>query len=353
MMEFNHCYFHNVAELEEVPGMPGWRLQRFPEKVRHCLSSKGRSKAVQSNGCEIRFVTDSDRVRLTLSAWDEGGSVLIFKGDYFHSKADVKGGRMQTIELEDPERFLGVKPEILSSGSFSPDVWRVYFDRFNAVFHALETFGHDVRPPRPGEMPDLNMLVYGSSITQGAGAMHHYTGYTQRAARRLSLDVVNLALSGSCYCEPELADHIAEKKDWDLIFLEIGVNMRGRFPIDVIRARSAYLLDRILEKHPAKPVFLTTIYPNRATFAADEQEPFTVEEKKTNDWLRQYARDKNHAHLHLLEGGRILTEFSGLTSDLIHPSDDGHILMGERLAGFLAPGVSRLREERRQAREGR
>ena len=41
--------------------------------------------------------------------------------------------------------------------------------------------------------------------------------------------------------------------------------------------------------------------------------------------------------MHLLEGPEILTDVTGLTSDLIHPADEGMIQMGRGLAERRRP----------------
>ncbi|MCS7460654.1 GDSL-type esterase/lipase family protein [Paenibacillus doosanensis] len=339
--------FHNVTELERRELLPGLRLHRFPKRVRHALSENGRTKAVQSNGCELRFVTDAKHVRITLSSLETNGRVLVFRGDFFHSAHTLQAGVIQTISLEIPERFAEVEPERLNNAAFSSRVWRVYCERFGAVFYDIDAFGHEIRPPAREEVPQLTFAAYGSSITQGAGALSHYNGYIQQAARRLQIDALNLGLSGSCHCEPEVADHLAERKDWDLAFLELGVNMRSTFSPEQFEERAGYLLDRLAEKHPDKPIFLTTMYPNRASYFKDRSAVFTENERQFNDVLRRYAASKGAGQLYLLEGSDIMTDFTSLTSDLIHPSDYGHIAMGERLAEMMRPVVEQLLNNKR------
>ncbi|MEC0225885.1 SGNH/GDSL hydrolase family protein [Paenibacillus alba] len=343
-MLHNDVYFHNVSELEQLSYLPGLRLQRFPKQVRHSLTEKGKTKAVQSNGCELRFVTEAKYVQVVLASQDTNGKVLVFKGDFFHSSHELEAGVMTTIPLEEPERFAQVIPEKLNNRAFSANVWRIFCERFNAVFYHIDAFGFPVRPPYPQEMPQLTLLAYGSSITQGAGALSHYNGYIQQAARRLEIDALNLGLSGSCFCEEELSDHIAQRNDWDMVYLEIGVNMRAVVPPEEFQRRASYLLDRIIEQHPQKPVFLTYIYPNRATYFTDYSHAYSEAERRYNEILRQYAAAKNHSFLYVLDGNEIMDDFTSLTSDLIHPSDYGHIRMGEKLADFMLPAVNQLRE---------
>ncbi|NGM81877.1 lipase [Paenibacillus sp. 7124] len=342
-MEEQGVYFHNVSELVHKPHHSGLHLQRFPQHVRIGLSEKGRTKAVQSNGCELRFVTESKHVRVTVGSNDINGSIVVCRGDFFHSQHCLQAGTVTTLHLEEPERFVEVPSDRLNQSGFSSNVWRLHFDRFGAVFYEVDAFGCEVRVPRPDEVPTLTMLAYGSSISQSAGSTHHFNGYLQQSARRLGVDVLNLALSGSCYCETVVADHLAEREDWDFLFLELGVNMRAVVTPEEFKRRVTYLLDHVIERHPDKPVFVTTIYPNRATYFLDESHLLHVQEKIFNKELLQYCESRKHPQLHLLDGAWIMRDLTSLTSDLIHPSDYGHMLMSEHLAKLLRPAVESLR----------
>ncbi|TBL72742.1 lipase [Paenibacillus thalictri] len=341
--------FHNVSELEKRERLPGLRLQRFPRTVRESLNAKARVKAAQSNGCEIRFVTESRYVNVTVSAVESGGFAHVFRGDLYHSSHPLTAGVLHTLHLETPERLAQVSQTVLHNRAYSPDVWRIHFDRVGAVFHEVDAFGCEVRPPESGPLPKLTLLAYGSSITQAAGATNHYNGYIQQAARRLEADALNLGLSGSCYCEREIADFIAGHGGWDAAFLELGVNMRGVFTPEQYEQRASYLLDRVIAENPGKPVFITTIYPNRATFFTNPGDPLAEHERRYNDILRNYAARTPYPDLHLIEGHEIMSDFTSLTTDLIHPSDYGHMLMGEQLAGHMRPAIERLRTMQQQA----
>ncbi|MGG1514294.1 SGNH/GDSL hydrolase family protein [Paenibacillus oryzisoli] len=343
-MLFENMQFHNVEELEPSATLPGFILQRFPKEVRHRFGregdQRGRFIAAMSTGCEIRFVTASPVIRITLSAPITGGDIVVYNGDYVHSVHRLEPGVPTTLHLEAPAGFKEVLPASLRQGGrFSPDVWRVFVSRsylggpgFQVAFHRLETFGYEYRPPLPSEMPARRWIAYGSSITQGSGATVHHQAYIQQAARRLGLDVLNKGMGGSCLCEPEAADFLAAHNDWDVATLELGVNMRGHFTCGEFMARASYLIERMAGQQPGKPIFLLNIFPNSADFLRDAVHPTAVANRDFREALRNMHSQLGLPHLHLLEGESILTDFSALTSDLIHPSDYGHSLMGQRLA---------------------
>ena len=340
---------HNVVELEPLAG-GGVLLRRIPRHVAETLSPLGRMVAEESAGVELRFVTASTSFRLTLSALpsvlqpyeSNGHEVIVFRGGFLHSRHRIESGRpnhLQVINHGGAEPFDRLGPDHRRACGFSPEVWRIFFGRYPAVYHGLETFGHGVRPPTAAEVPSRRWLAYGSSITCGAGASLHHQGYVYHAARRLGVDVINLGLSGSCCCEPEMAAFLADRDDWDLATLEVGVNMRQSHTTQRFRHRVEHLLDRLSEAHPRKAMTLITIYPNAATpgwsaGVAADGEP-TRREAAFNDVLRELVASDRFSGLRLIEGGTVLREPGDLTMDLIHPSDYGHARMGEALAEAL------------------
>lgn len=345
-MIFNNMEFHNVTEMEQVNGLAGWRLRRFPTSVRQSLGGpgydNGRLASQTSTGCEIRFVTSSSIVKMYLTALDADGEVVVYRGDFVHSIHRLQEGRMTSIVLKDPEIFSKVQLEMLDGGSFSPDVWRVTMSRgFSAVFHDVDAMGHDIRPPEAGETPKLRWLAYGSSITHGARASTYSNSYIQQTARRLGVDVLCNGLSGACMCESEMTDYIATRGDWNFATLELGVNMRQRFTSEQFEERVRYLLSKMMQHHHDKPIVMISIYPNSATFLRDTQDLNRIRNQQFNEILLRLHEELAHPNLHFIEGSEILTDITGLTTDLLHPSDYGHMLMGENLARRLK-GIVRL-----------
>lgn len=55
--------------------------------------------------------------------------------------------------------------------------------------------------------------------------------------------------------------------------------------------------------------------------------------------LRDLIPELNHKQLYLVEGSEVLTDYSGITKDLIHPGDYGHMEMGRNLAEIIREKV--------------
>jgi hypothetical protein len=330
-MIFESIEFFGAVELTER--FNGLQLQRIPEKVRDRLNPRARWNSQMTNGLEIRFVSDTPHVRLFLSSLEGDADVEVYCGDFHHSTYSLKPGGPCCIHVEAPERFKEIKYEALQGRMFSPNVWRFILPATQTVFHELETYGAEIRPPSADEQPALNWLAYGSSITAG--------GYVRNAACLMGVDSINLAMGGACHCEAELADFIADRGDWDFATFELGVNMRDIFPVEEFTSRVNYLIKQTLEKNKEKPVFLITTFPNMEDFEK-EKSPAGERQKKYNEILRK-AAEKGVENLYLIEGYELMPDFCSLSKDLIHPSKSGHAQIAGNLAGKISPYLEKLK----------
>lgn len=324
--------FFDIAELKSNEN-GGKSLLRFPFKTIEKMYSEYSASACK--GCEIRFVTNSKKLELEISSDDDSNAkVMIYRGDYYIKTCPLKAKERTVIKLEEPERFSWVEKSALVKKRFSPDVWRIVFDTGLASFYSLNAFGGSVRPPKTDEVPSKKWLAYGSSITYGELAFLNTSSYIQQSAYRLNVDVLNKGCSGACAVENVTADYFS-KEDWDFITLEIGVNMRNVITPEEFKNRTVYMVDKLKETHPDKKIFVITILPNHSIRTIVNNE-YTKDHIAFNNILTELcsARYKD-SNVVMIRGEELLPDFCGLTSDLIHPSDYGHIMIGEKLSGIL------------------
>jgi hypothetical protein len=322
--------FHNTPAPEPSPAGSGWILPRYPRNTYNTLESPGFLTAQESTGVELRFVTKARHLRVFVSALTQDSEVTVFKGDFPHLVQKIPQGSVQCIHLTPPDLFDRVQPGALLH-RFHPDVWRIIFDRGTMVFHGIDAFGADIRRPRADEKPDLRWLAYGSSITHSSR-----NGYPHRAAALLNVDVQNKGQSGSCYLEASAAEFLATGCDWDFATLELGVNVRTTFSPEEFEKRARHLVARCTAAKPGRPVVLVTIFRNAAHHLAVPDE-ITARQNAFDEILRQLAREYAGRQVHVIEGTDIVNDLSGLSSDLLHPSDYGHARMAENLARALRP----------------
>lgn len=335
--------FH-AGELREAPGFRGVQLARIPKEIGDRLNQRGKFIAADSVSTEIRFVTDAPMIELSLSAVKpEFGldllEVRVFFGNFeIPTNFWLKPGVVTTLRLT-PQN-LGIrkiKPEFLRKGpgiGFAPNVIRLTPQRGGLIYCGINTFGAAVRPPLPEEKPAKSCLFYGSSITNST-----LEGFPVVAGKALGVDVINLGMSGSCHIEPELADWMAAREDWDLAVIELGINAMAMTP-EEFRGRADHLLDAFTSRHPRKPLVLLTIFPSfaRSEFLIEPKEQEEDRDAQFCEILRElHARYAKKGKVHLIEGKDILTDLTGLGADFLHPKSYGHALMGLNLARRLAP----------------
>lgn len=337
-MIYRDIEFFNVEELLAVEGLPGLRLYRYPKALAESLGEpwqhNARFRAQRAHGCELRFVTQARCFDLALTAYEHDIDIQIFRGDRILQKNTLPAGQTTVLHIEAPPLEEQVDPAALQGGRFPSRVWRVLCGMNGYLhFNGLDTYGWPCRPPQPDEQPATRWLAYGSSITCGSVTTVYTNAYINQTARRLGWDVLNKGLSGSCFCEAQTADYLGGQPV-DYMSLELGVNMAPSFSAAEYARRVEYLLRAVRENQQVQNFFVIDSFPNygllhrdRALPAARHYEPF---KQITRRLTAQAAQaDPRFVSLH---GEDILPDTGGLSCDLLHPSDEGHILMGQALA---------------------
>ena len=328
--------FHNIHSPEPWEFGPGMLLPRYPRHVREAMNEGGRVQSAQATGVELRFATKATNIRVYLSSPEIDGEVTVFCGGFQHSAHKLPAGLPVCIHLTPPDRFPVVTPETIRTGPFSPEIWRIIASRSTLVFRGLNTYGHAVRPPTAEEKPRLKWLAYGSSITHSS-----WKGYPQQAAWRLGVDVQNKGLSGSCHVEDTTANFLARQCDWDFATLEMGINMREKFTAEEFARRARYIVEEFTTAKPGQPVVLITVFPNNVQYQTPPP-PAWEREQAFNESVRSLAKEFASRNVHLVEGSEVLGEFTNWGIDLLHPSEFGHVRMGENLANALKPIIAGL-----------
>ncbi len=341
MLIHDNIGFHNVAELHDDGD--GLRLQRVPELVRQQLNENAAARMLAAAGTEIRFVSTADRICITLSATGDAELIPFFGPLQGKERFQIPAERT-IFEIERPERLKMMDERTQTGLWFSPDVWRLTLrgprgagGRPEIRYHGID--GEALRAPNDDETPRIRYLAYGTSITQGAAASAGHLTYAAQTAALLQADLINLGVGGAAWCEPVLADYIAERDDWDIATLELSVNMVGAgFSDDEFRERVTYMLDRVARTNTGKPVVCITIFPHFRDFSGDPAAADHVERFRTI--LRETHASLGHPNTTLIEGADMLADPAGLTVDLLHPGDAGMTQMATHLATRMKPMLS-------------
>lgn len=335
-MIHDNLEFHNIAELVNVDGFEGLRLQRATEKLRAQLNEGAAGVLLSPADCEIRFriAEGKESAKITLSS-ESRTTVYVYYGP-FQGPSFELGTEPQELEIKPHKRISQlIELDAYPEAKYYPGLVRICFGGPYPEPVFYHGHGGGVCPPLPGDTPEKTYMSYGTSITHGTGLAGAAISYPSHVAWRLGYDLKNFGSSGCCLCEKPLADFLAEQ-DCDLVTLEISVNMVGSHTGDEFKERAGYLVKKLADADPERPVVCMTIFPH----FRDIDDSFCPPDQKSSPQefrqiLRDIVKDLDRPNIKLIEGTDLIPDISALTCDLIHPGARGMVQIGERLSQKL------------------
>lgn len=333
------CALHNVAQTRLVEA-GGIAFSRVPEAIRSQLNPWAQVRMHHAAMCEIRCVIEGEAIEVDLKALDDQDAVeaLVFFGDFDTGRRLRTMGESTTLRVE-RSWFLTIPGADLAPTAFAPAVCRVVFTQGQPVVLGMRG---QCRAPRRAELPALRHLAYGTSITERHNAQPGHLAYAPQLAWRLGADHINLGSAGSAHCEAAIADHIAERDDWDFCTLGLSTNMNG-FELAEFRQRVGYLVRRVAEADPARLVVCISLWPKAADLGGEHLSPKNQAEPEAyREVLRRIVSDGGWSNVHLLEGRQLLPHWRGLATDILHPSDYGHALIASNLEREIRRLLARM-----------
>jgi len=197
--------------------------------------------------------------------------------------------------------------------------------------------GSKVDAPPPFAKPGP-VIVYGTSITQGASASRPGMLYTNILSRRLNLEFVNLGFSGSALCEPEVAHAITAMPlahEPAGLVLDCDSNIRDT---NLLRERHPAFLKLLRARWPRVPCFVLSKPPFMTETAHPEVAAYRLDRR---DFLKQYVAGWQAAgdtQIFFVDGGELYgDDWHECTIDQRHTTDLGFY----RMAGALEPLMRR------------
>ncbi|MCH5596448.1 SGNH/GDSL hydrolase family protein [Niabella ginsengisoli] len=177
------------------------------------------------------------------------------------------------------------------------------------------------------------VVIYGSSVTQGASASRPGMAYPARLSRDMGINFVNLGLSGSGKMEKEVADMVASIQA-DAFILDCFANPSP----EQIAKRTAYIVKAIRAKHPNAPIIMI-----QSVFRETGNFDLTVRkfvERQNANTLTEYQKllKEGVKHLYLIPGDNLLGKDHEGTTDGTHPNDIGF----DRMLQVIKPAISPL-----------
>ena len=332
-LELDKIELHNFTGAEPASEFHGIALHRFPEKLRNFL------QAHSPIGGEIRFVTDAPEVRISLGflhANVKQTPIRVFRGNYeleLPKGFALDNGKVTVLNLSAQTMLDRMLPEELHKKGFDPKVWRIMFDETPTVYLCgLDTCGHLCRKPLDSEKPKYKYLSLSGSVGQfGLDA------YNLTAARRLGLDIWNFGMGGRNLWQPEYADYIASVDDFDIVTFMFGMNTISNIPGDEVRRRMVYMLERLTEKNPERPILgIPTYKCNLDRLISPEEDTCYKPYLELRDIFYEVMADfSKKANVRLIPGDSLMDDPSGILCDGLHLSAYAEILFGINLADAM------------------
>lgn len=330
--------FHNLQP-PEPQAAGGWKLNRLPAALRPKLNEGAQKRSWSPAGAEIRFNLQGPEARVLLRKIENRGETVrhlpvlveVCHGDFLVDWVVVGPGWTE-ITVRVPEKRDLLARAAAGPRRFSPELIRILLPGLPDIEFGGVT--GDVAPARPEQIPVRNYLAYGSSITNGAFAVRPGELYPARVARALGTDHFNLGFGSGAHLEPEMADWLAGRGDWDFASLEMGINLAGRLSAEEFAARVAGFLPRIVAAHPDKYIFCIDLFTGHGDFLDNPKYP------AFRRVVREAVARINSPRVVHCDGRKLLSRASGLTLDISHPSSDGFEEIAAELLKIMRPLVA-------------
>ncbi len=234
-------------------------FQRLPDRAKDDVRQSVWNLSLNSAGLAIHFYTNAEKIEVRYGV---SGSIAMN-----HMPATGKSGvDLYAIDPDGNWRLLTDKYYFNDTISFSYSniieskyhkrgyEYRLFLPLYNSVTWM------EIGAPESAEfifVPELEekpIVVYGTSIAQGACASRPGMAWTNILSRKLDMPVTNLAYSGNGPLEKEMVDLISEL-DASMIIYDCLPNM-GNLTNDEVKKRTAYGISKIREKSDV-PILIT------------------------------------------------------------------------------------------------
>ena len=199
-----------------LPVKPQWTIRGPVNSLSNCTA-----------GGQIQFKTDSPQIFVKV--------VLNGRSGMYHMPATGQSGVDMYIGAPGKKRYVKSARFSASSSSYQVQLLNtttksmreitLNLPLYNGVksIHIGVKAGSTVTQPTPYSTKG-NIVVYGTSITQGGCAARPGMAYSNILSRKINTEFVNLGFSGNGRGEPALANIINTIKDTKLIILDYEAN---------------------------------------------------------------------------------------------------------------------------------
>lgn len=311
-----------------LPAKPAWNLPHAVDQLANCTS-----------GGQIRFVTDSASLSLKVK--------LTGAADMYHMPATGQcgfdcyiGGPGEQVYYGSTKynhRLTEYESVLFTDLTKENRVVTLNFPLYQGVDEVWIGLDPDAEIAEPPAYESQQkVIVYGTSITQGACASRPGMAYTNILSRRFNLEFLNLGFSGNGKGEPELAHLLAELQHPACLILDYEANCVST---ELFQQTLPNFIEIYREKHPLTPILVISRITHAKEHFEQGMRQDRADRKEISRQTVEERREKGDAHIYFCDGSALLGDYpQDCTVDGSHPTDLGFA----RMADGLTPVLQRI-----------
>lgn len=297
-------------------------LQRLPASAKGEVRKEVWNLSKNSAGVYMDFYTAADTLMFTYRC-EQGVSLK-------HMSAIGISGIDLYAQLKD-NTWVWVKMKYISlnnddvkvivEGRDTKDLvhYRLYFPLYNTV----SDFKIGVNRPVDlisFENKNKPIVVYGTSIAQGASASRAGMSWAALLGRKTEIPVVNLGFSANGRLEKEIVDLIADQEA-SMYIIDCLPNLVA-FTDEEVHQRLIYTWKRLRKSHPKVPIIFTEHADAMVDLLnTDSQKEYACVNRNLNKFIKENITGKD-LNVYVVTARSIGLDIDD-TADGIHPSDGG------------------------------
>ena len=184
------------------------------------------------------------------------------------------------------------------------------------------------------QYPKKKIVIYGSSIVQGASASRPGLAYPALLSRHLNAEVINMGVSGNAKIELALAKMINDIQDVDLIIMDCVPNSSPK----QVSERTFAFVQELRKAHPETPILLIESI-TRQVGNYNQVWKKRLQEQNAN-FKAQYDRliSAGYKNLFYIPSDHLIGDDHEGTVDGTHPTDVGF----ERMLHIIEPKIEHI-----------
>ena len=312
--------------------VPQGQYRRLPQEQLSALPERLQQLALNTAGIHLDFRTDSRSISVKWEL-DE------FRELYNMTPVAVNGldlygyrdGQWQFVAVARP---VGRKNSSVLIRNLDGQLrnYRLYLPLYTGVkkLQLGVEEGSRITKSDPALIPSSRVLIYGSSITQGASASRSGMAFPAILSRELNAEFLNFGFSGSGKMEPEVAEFLGSLKA-DVIVLDCVANPSPQ----QIRERTLPFVKLLRQARPEVPiVMLEAVIREKAHWDLQWQERATAQNKAFRETYEQLTQMGVENLFYIPSEGFTGTDHEA-TIDGTHFTDLGHFRMATALKPIL------------------